>query len=127
MGKIKFTGFWKEFYSNNSLLSIFDSINDISSIEDKNKILLYLDSCYFLFGTRGMRRCPVTGEMIMLHDVYTDGKWVWASELAHYLLFNDIVIDRDFLTHIRENNYKRANVTEANLNAISREIREYIK
>jgi hypothetical protein len=105
--KIKYAGFYDELeYINRQCGSIYEVIAK-SSNQDKDKIIPYLESGEVLWA------CPTVTRDVLLKvekfigplNILTDGIWTWPSDLVYYLKEYHVALDKDFISHMRNNNW----------------------
>ena len=104
---LKKVGFYKEFdYGDEHGGSLYELISTIPN-PDENKIISYLESgAVFLV-------CPgFTVDVLSKDDkiittlaTLTDGIWTWPSDLAYYVKEYHIALDKDFVSHMRDNGW----------------------
>ena len=111
---MKKIGFWKEYrpeLSEKTLLSEFDSNIDPKS-DYSFELIDYLESGIKLTGLRCEFECLLTREEIEGTYTYTDGEWVWTSELIHYVKYHRLKIPEELLSHMAENGYAIPSIEE---------------
>lgn len=83
------------------------------TIQDKEKIIKYLRKSEYLSILLDCTTCIFTGEIIEHFDTHkTDGKWIWSADIIHYIEKYNFILPFDFLSDIRQNDYKTYKLTD---------------
>ena len=117
---INFVGFLKEHNDripNSRYLSdVID--NDISTIENKDKIIKYLAKGRVVISWMGYF-IDDDKNLIAPDCYYTDGLHIWPSYLPYYVnLYPNYSLDKDFIIYLEKRNYKFPSLDEHRLNFI---------
>jgi len=105
--EIKFVGFYKELeYGNRQGGSLYKVIAKPSN-QDEDKIISYLESGEVLFVSPMVTRDVLSKEKKHIDSlkILTDGTWTWPSDLVYYLKKYHVALDKDFISHIRNNDW----------------------
>jgi hypothetical protein len=82
-------------------------------IQDKEKIIEYMRKSEYLSILLDSTNCIFTGEIIEHFDTHkTDGKWIWSADIIHYIEKHNFILPLDFLSDIRQNDYKTYKLTD---------------
>ncbi|GLW54476.1 hypothetical protein [Kitasatospora phosalacinea] len=75
--------------------------------EDEPELLRYLRGGALLYATPSAVPDVLgpAGAVIGGLHLFTDGRWLWFSDLAHYVERHHVVLDPDFLAHARGNGW----------------------
>ena len=83
------------------------------NIEDKKEIIKYMRKSEYLSILLDCTYCIFTGEVIEHFDTHqTDGKWIWSADIIHYIEKYNFILPIDFLSDIRQNDYKIYKLTD---------------
>lgn len=103
--KLKRVGFFKELRHGDPFgMSIKESIRS-NSIENEDKIIAYLDRGITFCVTPGLVSDVLdeTRGIIRNLEILTDGIWVWPSDLSYYVKFYHVILDVEFIDHMKNN------------------------
>jgi len=86
-----------------------DFIDDSWDVEERDRVITYVDSAYILCGWLGPAPCrlgcPDFTYDMGNHDL-TDGTWLFPEGYAHYLRHHGLKPDEAFLAHVRRMGYR---------------------
>lgn len=102
-------GFWKEFRTRRGgtvYPSLFQN-NSLKKREEKvdNEIIKYLKDGIWLNKARMIYKCPLEEKYTVTPIIYTDGEWLWTSELIYYYENYHVNISEEFLAYLEQRNY----------------------
>ncbi|KUN89642.1 hypothetical protein AQJ66_04185 [Streptomyces bungoensis] len=123
---IKRAGFYREIGGRATTAddapSLRDAVQD-SGPWDEDRVLAYLGSALEIYTTMGAERDVLTGEEWIAGSgsLMTDGTWLWPVDLTHYVRRHHAALPREFLDHIRANNYTVPVVTDEQARRIFQE------
>ena len=109
--KVKIICCYKEIpHGKDNLNSIRDSLSK-EMIIDKSKIVKYLENGIVVATSPGtiIDVLSPDKEIIGNETWYTDGKYLWCSELSYYIERYNLKLDDEFLNYIRSNDWKIVN------------------
>ncbi len=75
-------------------------------IENKDKILKYLNNGYKVSTLSTMKQCEVCMSSAGPVSYFTDGYWIWPKWLNHYLTEHNIELPEKFLKKMKANNFE---------------------
>jgi hypothetical protein len=106
------------------------SMRDISASEpstDEAALIDYLRSGHQLFDV------PETAFDVLQHDLkivggpslLSDGMWIWRLDLPHYVGRYHLRLPREFVDHVRANEYAVPALSDEELTSVGLEIRDF--
>lgn len=126
---MKYIGFIKNYHPNIKNLKLFKDLNFGITYSDKKEIIKYLEQ-----GTKIAVSMHVIDSLFPTDNniigglIYIcDGEWVWPNYLNYYLEHYDIEIDKDFISHIKNSDYKHAKLDNSSLERIMQEFECFIE
>ena len=100
-------GFWRSNESETNLPDIEEVAGANWSVDDKKRVLSYLDGAPTVVAMSGPNtKCLLCEELIGGSVYRSDGVWLWPVDLSHYLNMHDVALPESFLQHIRDANYE---------------------
>ena len=121
--KVKMIGCYKEIpHGKNKLNSIRDFLSQ-EIIKDKEKIVKYLENGIVVATSPGIITDVLSpnNEVIGNETWYTDGKYIWCSELSYYIEKYNLKLDDEFINYIRDNNWEIKNKKEIDIENLEEE------
>lgn len=104
---MKYLGFLKQIDKYRSESKDLVDMLKGNSLESSQRLLIidYLSRGHFFLGWMTFLRDD-DGSPIGNNDYFTDGCYVWPSYFIYYLRkFEDLEIDKDFISHVKANNF----------------------
>jgi hypothetical protein len=88
--------------------------------EHERDLVLYLRSGSALFCTPSavLDVLSSTGAVIGGLHLLTDGKWLWYSDLAHYVEHYHVALDPGFIEHVQSNDWTVPELGDSDLDAM---------
>ncbi|MFD7732408.1 hypothetical protein ACFV6F_18710 [Kitasatospora phosalacinea] len=88
--------------------------------EHEAELLRYLRGGELLYATPGAVPDVLGPEGALIGGLHlcTDGRWLWFSDLAHYVERHHVALDPDFLAHARGNGWTVPALDDGDLDAV---------
>jgi hypothetical protein len=119
---MKLIGYWKEDGGRFMNMPSLHELIRLSQYDDKELILAYLQQSSFIVASPGLKKSLLDDEMIGL-GIQSDGTWAWPASLYYYLKTYDVLLDTEFVEHVRSAAYKVPFFNEERLILISTALR----
>ncbi len=85
---------------------LLDSIRTTAQA-DEDQMTRYLNGGLILFASPGVVEDVLEpGKVIATPSVLTDGSWAWPEDLAYYVGRYHIELPEEFVSHVRQRDYK---------------------
>ncbi|MER6734699.1 hypothetical protein [Streptomyces puniciscabiei] len=120
LGKFPFVGDFRELeHGRPDGLSLRAAVH-AEGTEHERDLVQYLRSGSALFCTPSAVPdvLSVTGAVIGGLHLLTDGKWLWYSDLAHYVEHYHVSLDPGFLEHVQSNGWAIPELSDRDLDAM---------
>ncbi len=101
------------------------------SIEKKHydgRLIEYItDETNMLFVGNGVTKCLINKEKSVRSELLSDGVWVWATDIYHYIKNHNFILPEIFENHIQKNNYIMPKLTESEKKELRLEVQALVK
>ncbi|MFJ1757219.1 hypothetical protein [Kitasatospora sp. NPDC088134] len=99
--------------------SIREAVRPVAPDHEED-LLRYLRSGHLLYATPSLAPDVLGGPGAFVQGPYlfTDGQWLWFSDLAHYVANHHVAVTPAFVEHARANNWTVPPVDPAHLEAM---------
>ncbi|MGC0415116.1 hypothetical protein [Embleya sp. AB8] len=123
MDEMKILGLYDELWkpgAGKSMGSILDARGD-DPLVDEAKILAYLEAGTSLFDFMAFKRDVFGGEENIpgAGSPMTDGEWIWKRDLLYYLPVYHVLLNPDFLDHVRAIDYRMPEISDERIDELS--------
>jgi hypothetical protein len=109
---LKGVGYWRsepfpDITDHSTLPHPKDFVDPQWDVEERQKVIRYLDDGYMRYMCMGPSWCRMGCENVWMGTCdFTDGTWMYPEGYVHYLDVHGVRPPEEFLVHIRKNDYK---------------------
>ena len=94
-------------------------VGSYDSLDERNRVSVYLDSGVVCAEWRGLSfcrfDCGVDARSMGYRDL-TDGTWIWPEGLSHYVSEHNVVLPAEFLDYMKKRNWKFSDDLDVTVN-----------
>jgi hypothetical protein len=93
--------------------------SDLSKFHNSDEVIKYLYSGHRIIAKRSLLSSSLTGELIGVPEILTDGDFIWSSEYTYYVKLGFIKVDESLAAHAEERGYIMVSRTEVDLEKLN--------